>query len=106
MVDTATAAGVVRRYLLAKARMGIREREDEAALRGLEYEIGQGKTQLAGGILINHKAAFIIAADDEDPDCFAALVEGNYAAIPHIQGSELVQWRRFIFEDGVPPRAL
>ena len=106
MTDATTAAGVVRRYLLAKAKMGIRERESDAALRGLEYDIKRGLTQLPGGILIDHKAALVIAADDEDPDCFAALVEGNCAAIPQIKASELVQWRRFIFEDGVPPRAL
>ena len=103
IADAATAAGVVRRYLLAKARTGIKERESDAALRGLEYDIERGMTLLPGGILIDLNVRRIIVADDADPAFFEAIVEGKDSAID-IDARELEQWRRFIFADGPPPR--
>ena len=86
---------VVYRYVVA--RVGLRK----AALPSLtilDHQMRHDFDLLAGGVLINRNATPPIIGDEQDPHFFAAIVQGNQAAMD-MTPRDLEQTRRFVLYD-------
>src|ERR1700686_2770329 len=68
------------RYLIARARL--RRGRGIPSMTALEHELAHGYELLAGGVLVHPDANPPITADDQDPDFFHAIIEGDDGAIP------------------------
>ena len=105
MDDATRAAGVLRRYVVAKARfkkIGFAE----SVFIGLRKDIEDGRMGfwlLNGAILIDPKAPAVITADDNDPKFFEAIIDGRDDAI-EMDAGELKAWREYILNAGPIPR--
>jgi hypothetical protein len=90
------------RYLIARARL----RRGAVAHRP-GTRIGAWFEPLAGGVLVHPDANPPIIADDQDPDFFHAIIEGDDGAIPDTNLADLTAWRGFVLNDGpVPPQGV
>ena len=92
---------MVYRYLIA--RVGLRK-ADLPSLTTLDHEMKHGYQLLTGGVSVDRTASPPITADDQDPDFFTAVVEGNNGAID-LNPDDLEQTRRFVLYDqgSLPP---
>jgi hypothetical protein len=81
--------------------------EGGPSLTALEHELAHGYELLAGGVLVHPDANPPIIADDQDPDFFHAIIEGDDGAIPDTNLADLTAWRGFVLNDGpVPPQGV
>jgi hypothetical protein len=105
-MDGATrAAGVLRRYVVAKARFK-KIAFAESVFIGLTKDIEDGRKAfwfLNGAILIDPKAPAVITADDNDPKFLEASIGGRDDMIG-MKAGELNQWREYVLNGGAPPR--
>ncbi len=93
------------RYLIARARL--RRGRDIPSLTALEHELAHGYELLAGRVLVHPDANPPVAADDQDPDFFRAIIGGDSGALPGTDLAELAAWRSYMLNDGpVPPQRL
>jgi hypothetical protein len=89
------------RYLIARARL--RRVRGSPSLTALEHELAHGYELLAGGVLVHADANPPIIADDQDPDFFRAIIEGDDGAIPDTNLADLTAWRAYVLHDGPVP---
>jgi hypothetical protein len=92
---------LVYRYLIA--RVGLRK-ANLPPLATLDHEMKHGHQLLTGGLSVDRTVRPPLTADDQDPDFFAAVVEGNNGAID-LNPEDLEQTRRFVLYDqgSLPP---
>jgi hypothetical protein len=105
MDETQKAAGVLFRYLLAKARY--KKADIARSLAGLEYEIGQGVRVFgaAASICIDPKASSVITIDADD-DAFLRAIRGDDGALK-VDEAYLKRLREYVLEGaGEPPSLL
>lgn len=106
--DAERAAGVLRRYVVAKGLFRGKGRPDERVFSGLEYDIRHGiRAFLFPGVevWIDPTMPTVIANDGgPEPKFFEAIINGDDRAID-MPPDELARWREWIFTGvGVPPR--
>jgi hypothetical protein len=99
-----TQKHLVVRYLIARARL--RRGRRIPSMTGLEQEIAQGYKLLTGGVLVHPDANPPIAADDQDPDFFRAIIGGDSGALSDADSRELAAWRGYVLNDGPVPLSL